>query len=120
MSDPYADGNGLKIQPMFDPYADGNRKIWPDVRSKQGPVVAGRILGPLIIIALYIESPSGSVGLNATLVLFYFFFNLIFCMYHLLCGRKWGQKAANAGRRAAFSSQLGVTGQLFTNFAVFS
>jgi hypothetical protein len=31
MSDPYADGNGSKILPMFDPYADGKRQISPDV-----------------------------------------------------------------------------------------
>jgi hypothetical protein len=42
MSDPYADGNGSKILPMFDPYADGKPKIWPHVRSKQGAEMAGR------------------------------------------------------------------------------
>ena len=42
MSDPYADGNGSKILPMFDPYADGKRQILPDVRSKQGVEMAGR------------------------------------------------------------------------------
>ena len=42
MSDPYADGNGSKILPMFDPYADGKRQILPDVRSKQGAEMAGR------------------------------------------------------------------------------
>ena len=42
MSDPYADGNGYKILPMFDPYADGKRQISPDVRSKQGAEMAGR------------------------------------------------------------------------------
>ena len=42
MSDPYADGNGSKILPMFDPYADGKCQILPDVRSKQGAEMAGR------------------------------------------------------------------------------
>jgi len=42
MSDPYADGNGSKILPMFDPYADGKPEIWPHVRSKQGAEMAGR------------------------------------------------------------------------------
>ena len=42
MSDPYADGNGSKILPMFDPYADGKSKIWPHVRSKPGTETGGR------------------------------------------------------------------------------
>ncbi|KAF8960138.1 hypothetical protein BDZ97DRAFT_1760941 [Flammula alnicola] len=64
MSDPYADGNGLKILPMFDPYADGNQKIWPHVRSEEGPKVAGRPRG-LIQIRTFVDpilnprSPSG-------------------------------------------------------------
>ena len=42
MSDPYVDGNGSKILPMFDPYADRKRQILPDVQSKQGAEMAGR------------------------------------------------------------------------------
>jgi hypothetical protein len=48
MSDPYADGNGSKILPMFDSYADGKPKIWPHVRSKPGAEMAGRQRCPIL------------------------------------------------------------------------
>ena len=48
MSDPYADGNGSKILPMFDPYADGKPKIWLHVRSKLDTEMAGRQWCPIL------------------------------------------------------------------------